>query len=150
MCAVLCKCMPLCVCVCVCVCIRVCVCVCACACACACVCVLVCKHSHNVYTSKCHPYQNLNSGSLLMKGLNSSLLFVGSWGPSSAIRTHTQKYTDFIHHVSSTQHCMKASSITTDQQTISQRCILYQNMKQCKVDVSRNTNTELCKLLVTD
>lgn len=28
-------------------------------------------------------YQNLNSGSLLMKGLNSSLAFVGSVGPSS-------------------------------------------------------------------
>jgi len=46
------------------------------------------KHSNMVHTMAITvdlvtEYQNLNSGSRLMNGLNSSLLLVGSSGPSS-------------------------------------------------------------------
>ena len=38
-------------------------------------------------------HQNLNSGSLLMKGLNSSLLLVGNCGPSSEKRANSCQHT---------------------------------------------------------
>lgn len=55
------------------------------------------KHSNIVHTMPMTvdlvtEYQNLNSGSRLMKGLNSSLLLVGSSGPSSATNCGTKNW----------------------------------------------------------
>lgn len=50
-------------------------------------------HSHNYKTYYLIvSYQNLNSGSLLMKGRNSSFAFVGSVGPSSSAIKHKKTY----------------------------------------------------------
>lgn len=54
------------------------------------------KHSNIVQTSAITvdlltEYQNLNSGSRLMKGLNSSLHFVGNSGPSPSVKKIKRK-----------------------------------------------------------